>query len=321
MNAAPLPADTDFARLVDGYRRELLAHCYRMLGSYHDAEDAVQETYLRAWRAFDRFEGRSSVRTWIYRIATRVCLTAAESRTRRVLPSGLGGPAAAGAAPGERRTELAWLEPLPDRLLADADPAAIVARRESTRLAFVAALQELPARQRASLLLREVVGLSAAEVAELLDLSTAAVNSALQRARAHVGRGPGEHEVAIRADVDEQLLDRFIVAFEADDMAGLADLLRHDVELEMPPIATWFAGRDPVLRFFHSRVRSLGRRRLVPTHANGCPAAASYLGEDDGSFVAHSILVFETNDGTIGHIYAFLDPDLFAAFDLPMTWV
>ena len=184
-----MSTDAGFTAAIDPYRGQLLAHCYRMLGSFHDAEDALQETLLRAWRGFDRFEGRSSVRTWLYRIATNVCLTAAESRQRRVLPSGLGTAQADGMAPvAAEQRDVPWLEPFPDRAYA-ADPADIATGRESMRLAFVAALQNLPARQRAALLLRDVVGLSAAEIAELLDLSVTAVNSALQRARAHVEAG------------------------------------------------------------------------------------------------------------------------------------
>ena len=307
----------DFARLADPHRRELVVHCYRMLGSYHDAEDAVQETFLRAWRGFEKFEERASVRTWLYRIATRVCLTMLErSGTRRMLPSGLGAPNEDPTVPlGPRRADIPWLEPLPD---AADDPATIAGRRESTRLAFVAALQELPARQRAALLLCDVLSWPAAEVAEWLELSVAAVNSALQRARAHLsGETRSEEMVAMTADVDEQLLDRFVAAFEAADVDTLAGLLREDVALEMPPIAMWFAGRDAVTAFFRHRVLPTTRRRVVPVHANGCPAAATYSGEPGGLLRAHNIQVLETVDGAIEHIVAFLDPDLFTLFGLP----
>jgi RNA polymerase sigma-70 factor, ECF subfamily len=316
----PVSADPRFAQLTDPHRRELLAHCYRMLGSFHDAEDAVQETYLRAWRAFDQFEGRSSVRTWLYRIATRVCLTAAENRERRVLPSGLGAPLADGSAPLDtRRPELPWLEPIPDTALDATDPATIVVRRESTRLAFIAALQQLPARQRAALLLRDVAALSAIEVAELLDLSTAAVNSALQRARAHVAAGPRREDVVMSAGVEDDVLKRYIDAFERGDITAFAALLRHDVEIEMPPIPTWFAGRDAVVEFYATRAMSGPARRVVATRANGCPALASYLPDGSGGFVAHNIQVLEVRDGAVQHIYAFLDTDLFAAFGLPLA--
>jgi RNA polymerase sigma-70 factor (ECF subfamily) len=315
-------SESEFARLTDPHRRELLAHCYRMLGSYHDAEDAVQDAYLRAWKAFEQFEGRSSVRTWLYRIATRVCLTAAEGRERRVLPSGLGPPLADGtAALDDRQHEVPWLEPLPDNAIDGADPASIVVRRESTRLAFVAALQQLPPRQRAALLLRDVAAMSANEVADLLELSPAAVNSALQRARAHVEGGQRREEVVMTADVDSEVLQRFITAFEAGDVPALAALLRHDVELEMPPIPTWFAGRDAVVEFFATRAMSAPARRVVATRANGCPAMAAYLPDGVGGFYAHNIQVLEVRDGAIEHIYAFLDTDMFAAFDLPLVWV
>jgi RNA polymerase sigma-70 factor (ECF subfamily) len=313
-----LLSESDFASLVDPYRRELLAHCYRMLGSHHDAEDALQDTLLRAWRGLGQFEGRSSVRTWLYRIATRVCLTAAESRERRVLPSGIGDPMEDGTAPlASRRPEVPWLEPIPDHAFAP-DPADVVTSRETTRLAFVAALQNLPARQRAALLLRDVVGLSAAEVADLLEVSTAAVNSALLRARAHSGGQPGS-EGAVVNDVDKNLVEQYITAYENGDLPALAALLRHDVQLEMPPIPTWFAGRDAVVEFYAGRpLRSPGRR-VVVTRANGCPALASYHLEPDGTYVAHSIQVLETLDGKIAHIYAFLDTSLFLAFRLPLS--
>jgi RNA polymerase sigma-70 factor (ECF subfamily) len=315
-----LLSEPDFVSLVDPHRRELLAHCYRMLGSYHDAEDALQDTLLRAWRGFGQFEGRSSVRTWLYRIATRVCLTANDSRERRVLPSGIGDPLEDGAAPlASRRPEVPWLEPIPDRAFAP-DPADVVTSREMTRLAFVAALQNLPARQRAALLLRDAVGLSAAEVAALLDLSTTAVNSALQRARAHIQDQPPLEE-AVVDEIDQTLLERYMTAYENADLPALAAILRRDVELEMPPIPTWFTGRAAVLEFFATRpLRSPGRRVLA-TRANGCPALASYGLEPDGTYAAHSIQVLETMDGSITHIYSFLDVSLFPVFGLPLSLV
>jgi RNA polymerase sigma-70 factor (ECF subfamily) len=313
-----MPPSADFARLTDPHRRELVVHCYRMLGSYHDAEDAVQDTYLRAWRGFDRFEERSTVRTWLYRIATRVCLTALEGSARRVLPSGFVGPQEDPTVRlGPRRTDIPWLEPLPD--LAD-DPADIAGRRESTRLAFVAALQQLPARQRAALVLCDVLSWPAADVADLLELSVAAVNSALQRARSHLSRDARTEEaVVLTTDVDAQVLARFVAAFEAADIDSLAALFREDVALEMPPVPDWFLGREVVAAFFGDRLPPTGRRRLVPVRANGCPGAATYFGGSDGLLHAHSIQVLETVDGAIQNIFAFLDPELFALFDLPMV--
>jgi RNA polymerase sigma-70 factor (ECF subfamily) len=318
------PSEAEFAAQTDPYRRELLAHCYRMLGSFHDAEDVVQETYLRAWRGFAAFERRSSVRTWLYRIATRACLTALENKGRRVLPSGIGGPGDNPAGKlAARRGDVPWLQPLPDAAVGgDAeDPAVVAARRESTRLAFVAALQELPARQRAALVLRDVLAWPASEVAELLDMSVVAVNSALQRARTQLQKSsPAEELVTMTSDVDLELLNRFVTAFEAADMPALSALFRDDVRLEMPPIPTWFDGRDAVIEFFASRVLAGGRRRLVPTSANGCPAAATYVADAEGRLRAHNIQVLDVREGRVECIYAFLDTDLFAAFGLPLEW-
>ena len=238
-NAAPDQAE--FARLTDPFRPELLAHCYRMLGSVHDAEDQVQETLLRAWRSFGQFEGRSSLRTWLYRIATNTCLRAIETRRRRPLPSGLGQPGDNPAGPmPAARPEVPWLEPFPDALLpADpSDPASIAASRAGIRLAFIAALQYLPARQRAVLILRDVLGWRASEVAELLGTTATATNSALQRARAQLEQAaPREDELREPADPgDLALLDRYATAFENADIATLTGLLRDDVIFEMPPL-------------------------------------------------------------------------------------
>ena len=305
----------EFIRLAEPLRRELLTYCYRMLGSVDDAEDLVQETFLRAWRAYDRFEGRSSMRVWLYQIATNVCLRAIEQRGRRALPSGLGAPSEEPhRAPELGSPEITWMQPLPS------DPADIVAARESVRLAFVAALQHLPARQRAVLILRDVLELRAAEVAQMLDTSTVAVNSVLQRARTQLERfvpdaaGVGEpHDPAIRA-----LLDRYVAAFQDADLTALEQVLRDDVALEMPPFATWFTGRETVVRFFRSRVLDRpGRIRLVPATANGQPAFAAYQYEDNGSYRAHAVHVLDVTPTEIRRIVVFMDPALFAAFGLP----
>jgi RNA polymerase sigma-70 factor (ECF subfamily) len=315
----------EFSRLVEPYRRELLAHCYRMLGSVHDAEDAVQETLLRAWRSFDGFEGRSSLRNWLYRIATNACLRSVEQRGRRPLPSGIAGssddPTYQLAPP---RTDIAWLEPVPDRLLGTepADPANVVGLRGSIRLAFVATLQHLPARQRAVLILREVIGLSAAEVAELLDTSTAAINSMLQRARAQlVQAAPAEETMTEPTQPDTRaLVERYASAFENADLAELQQALLQTVALEMPPTPTWFSGREAVVGFLGSRVlRTPGRLRMVVTRANGQPAVAEYEIGDDGLFRACAIHVLDVVDGKVARIVVFFDHGLFPLFGLPAT--
>src|SRR5215469_16969937 len=280
----------DFATLTDRFRGELLAHCYRMLGSAEEAEDLVQETYLRAWRSYDGFAGRSSVRTWLYRIATNVCLTAIERRGRRPLPSGLGAPAEEPQTPLVAGPQVPWLQPFPDALVAGegGDPAAVAVSRAGIRLAFVAALQYLSARQRAMLILRDVLGWPAAEVADLLGTTTTAVNSGLRRARAQLARAlPAEDELAEPAEPDRRaLLDRFAAAFEDADAGVLAELLAEDVALEMPPVLTWFTGRAAVVRFLDGRLPHLftvpGRVRMVPAAANGQPAFAAYLRDDNG---------------------------------------
>jgi RNA polymerase sigma-70 factor, ECF subfamily len=313
----------DFARLTDPYRRELLAHCYRMLGSVHDAEDLVQETYLRAWRSYDGFEGRSSLRTWMYRIATSACLTALESRGRRPLPTGLGGPADDPEGPLHPDEEISWLQPFPDVMYATEpeDPAAVAVSRDSVRLALVAALQHLPARQRAVLILRDVLAWRAAEVAELLDTSTAAVNSALQRARAQLEEvAPAEESVGDLDDPTRQeLLDRYVKAFENFDMAALTDLLQEDVVWEMPPFPEWFVGPDHVVRLSLAHCPGgPGRMRVVRTSANGQPAVAVYIRrEGRTAFEPHSLQVLTFGEHLVAKVVVFFDVSLFPTFGLP----
>ena len=312
----------DFTGLTSRFRGELLAHCYRLLGSVDEAEDLVQETFLRAWRSYEGFEGRSSVRTWLYRIATNVCLTAIERRGRRPLPSGLGGPADDPEAPLDAASEVPWLQPLPDALVtADReDPAAVTASRAGVRLAFVAALQYLSARQRAMLILRDVLEWPAAEVADLLGTTTTAVNSGLRRARAQLARVlPAEDELAEPAEPDRRaLLERFAAAVENADASALAELLAEDVALEMPPLLTWFLGREAVARFAGSQLLTEpGQLRLVPVMANGQPAFAVYQREPDGDWHAHAVQVLTTAATGIARIVAFTDPGLFASFGLP----
>ena len=315
----------DFTGLTGRFRGELLAHCYRMLGSAEEAEDLVQETYLRAWRSFDGFEGRSSVRTWLYRIATNVCLTAIERRGRRPLPSGLGGPAEDPEAPLVAGPEVPWLQPFPGVLLAGErqDPAAVAVSRAGIRLAFVAALQYLPARQRAVLILRDVLEWQAAQVADLLGTTTTAVNSGLRRARAQLAQAlPAEDELAEPAEPDRRaLLDRFAAAFENADASVLAGLLREDVALEMPPLLTWFTGRAAVARFLASSALSApGRFRLVPVMANGQPAFAVYQREPGEAYYAYAVTVPTVTTTGIARIVTFLNPGLFGSFGLPLEY-
>jgi RNA polymerase sigma-70 factor (ECF subfamily) len=312
----------DFTGVTDRFRGELLAHCYRMLGSAEEAEDLVQETYLRAWRSYEGFEGRSSVRTWLYRIATNVCLTAIERRGRRPLPSGLGGPTQDPEAPMVAGLEVPWLQPLPGALLAmeREDPAAVVVSRAGIRLAYVAALQYLSARQRAVLILRDVLEWPAAEVADLLGTTTTAVNSGLRRARAQLAQAlPAEDEVAEPAEPEARaLLDRFAAAIENADASALAELLREDVALEMPPQLTWFTGRQAVVRFVASNLLTEpGGLRLVRVMANGQPALAVYEREPGGAYHAHAVLVPTVTASGIGRIVSFANPALFGSFGLP----
>ena len=315
----------DFTGLTGRFRGELLAHCYRMLGSAEEAEDLVQETYLRAWRSYEGFEGRSSVRTWLYRIATNVCLTAIERRGRRPLPSGLGAPAEDPEAPLVAGTEVPWLQPFADTLLAGAqeDPAAVTASRAGIRLAFIAALQYLSARQRAVLILRDVLELPAAEVADLLGTTTTAVNSGLRRARAQLAEAlPAEDALAEPAEPDRRaLLDRFAAAIEDADATALAALLREDVALEMPPLLTWFAGRQAVTRFVASQLLiEPGLLRAVPVRANGQAAFAVYRRELDGAYRAHAVLVLTLTGTGIARIVSFQNSGLFESFGLPQEY-
>jgi RNA polymerase sigma-70 factor, ECF subfamily len=312
----------EFTRLTEPYRAELLAHCYRMLGSVHDAEDQVQETLVRAWRSFDQFEGRSSLRTWLYRIATNACLRAIETRRRRPLPSGLGAPADPGTPLGPEHPEVSWLEPIPDALFAAAptDPAQVAVSRSSMRLALVATLQYLPGRQRAVLILRDVLGWRAAEVADLLGVTTVAVNSLLQRARAALGQAaPAESEIREPDHgPDRALLDRYAAAFETADVAGLLRLLRADAVFEMPPQPAWFEGRAAIGRFLAGLVLTEpGRFRMRSVAANGQPALAAYVRDGDGVYRAHAIQVLAVSGPLISHVVSFNDAGLAGVFGLP----
>ncbi len=307
----------DFVRHTEPFRRELFAHCYRMLGSVDEAEDLVQETYLRAWRSYGAFEGRSSVRTWLYRIATNACLTAIERQGRRPLPSDLAGPGEV-----DDGATVTWLQPVPDAMVSPEsdDPAEIVATRASLRLALVATMQYLPARQRAVLLLRDVLAWPAAEVAEVLDTTTAAVKSALQRARARIDEvaPAADHLVEPTEPEARAQLHRYITAFEHADPAILTEVLRTDAMLELPPSPTWFEG-DGALRCAVGGLGSPGDWRMIPTAANGQPAAAAYHRDGDGTYRAYGIVVLTVTTIGIARIVVFADPGLFAAFGLPAT--
>jgi RNA polymerase sigma-70 factor, ECF subfamily len=315
-----VPDSAAFVQDIEPFRRELLAHCYRMLGSVQDAEDLVQETYLRAWRAYGGFEGRSSVRTWLYQIATNACLTALARQRRRMLPSGLYDPEPdPGAAPEEAGPEAAWLEPVPDAMVTpdSADPAAIVAAREGLRLALIASLQYLPPRQRAVLVLRDVLEFSAAEVAVMLGTTTASVKSALQRARARMEElAPAADQISEPAEPQARtLLDQYIAAFENADAAALERLLVHDATLEATPLRTWFVGRKTCVPFLRNYILgSSGDWRMLATSANGQPAAAAYTRDSRGNYQPYGIVVLTVTSAGIRRISSFGDPGLITVF-------
>lgn len=313
------------------YRRELLTHCYRMVGSVHEAEDLVQETMLRAWLAFDRYDAdRASLRTWLYRIATNRCLTALRGRTRRPLPSGLVGALDDPGAPMTLGAEVPWLEPFPDRgagvgsAAGTGDPAGVVVARGSLRLALIAAMQLLPPRQRAVLILRDVLAWPATEVAEALGTSTASVNSALQRARARLGEaGLTEDEVTEPPDHEQRaVIDRYQRAFEDADLDALRTLLTQDVVLEMPPVLNWYVGPDAYVAFIARVFAMRGKDwRLRPTSANGQPALAAYVRTpDDPAHRLHTLQVFTTTRTAVNHTVVFQLPTVFTAFGLTDVW-
>lgn len=309
----------DFATRTMPYRRELLVHCYRMLGSLDDAEDLVQETLLRAWRGYADFEGRASLRTWLYRIATNACLNALDHSSRRVLPSGLTGPAPHPEHLRDDADTIPWLQPIPDIVIdpESTDPATIVATRHGTRLALIAAWQTLPPRQRAVLILRDVLRWKATEVADLLDTTPTAVNSTLQRAHATLADRPTTADTVTEPDdpTVRSLVDRWAAAFESADMTALAELLKADAVWEMPPIPDWFIGRDQIIRLITTQCPSTtGTVRMIPTSANGQPAFALYI---DGE--AHSIQILTATPTGIDHIVAFHGPNRFPPFGLPLT--
>jgi RNA polymerase sigma-70 factor (ECF subfamily) len=311
---------------LERHRRELTAHSYRMLGSPFEAEDAVQETLLRAWRSLERFEGRSSLRSWLYTIATNVCLDMLDAKQRRARPMDLGEARAPDGPIGEILPETTWIEPVPDALvLGDGDPAAVAESRETIRLAFVAALQHLPPRQRAALILCEVLHWKAAEVAELLDTSVAAINSALQRARATLDQTAAEDAAPGRtlSERDSELLSRYVDAFERYDMDALTRLIHEDATQSMPPYELWLRGRENIFAWWLGRGAGCrGSRVFATQRANGAPAFAQYKPREDGSpgYEPWALQVLELADGKIVELTFFLATDaLFPLFDVPLT--
>ncbi|MGH2655773.1 MAG: sigma-70 family RNA polymerase sigma factor [Actinomycetota bacterium] len=312
----------DLEALLEGHRAELTAYAYRMLGSSFEAEDAVQETMIRAWRGLDRFEGRSALRSWLYRIATNVCLDMLKGRQRRARPVDLGPAGTAEVPLGEPLSEGAWIEPIPDGqvLPEDGDPAELAESRESIRLAFVAALQHLPPRQRAVLILREVLRWRADEVAELLDTTVTSVNSALQRARASLAATDTESEPSRPMDQGQRaLLARYVDAFERYDMDALTALLREDATWSMPPYELWLRSHDEVRKWCLGPGIGCRGSRLVSTAANGSPAFGQYKPSDtEGVLEPWSLQVLEISSDRIDGITFFLDTARwFPLFDLP----
>jgi RNA polymerase sigma-70 factor, ECF subfamily len=336
VTAARAGDEAAFGRLVERHRRELLVHCYRMLGSYEEAEDLVQETFLRAWRHLHRFEGRSTLRAWLYRIATNACLDALDGRGRRVLPQQLGPPVDPRRIGGgwlPVRTDIPWLQPFPDRVwepvAARADePDAVVVERETIELAFLAAIQHLPPRQRAVLILRDVLGWPARQTADLLEGSVAAVNSALQRARATLRRELPERRLEWSSEPgaterEREVLRRYMDAMERADLDAVAELLADEVRTTMPPWPLWFQGRDQVLAALSASWDEdssayQGRFLMSPVRANGQPAVAAHVRRPgESAYHAFSLGVMRITGDRIVEITAFHDVRLFAAFGLP----
>ena len=315
----------ELERYMEQYRKELTAYCYRMLGSGFEAEDAVQETYVRAWRSFDSFEGQSAVRSWLYRIATNVCLDMLNGSQRRARPMDLSDASSADSTLGPPLSETAWVQPIPDGQVMSAeggDPAELALERDSVRLAFVAALQHLPPKQRAVLILREVLRWKAAEVAELLDTTVASVNSALQRARSTLADSEVSDGGSFQPmdEAQQALLSRYVEAFESYDMDSLAALLQEDASWSMPPFELWFRGHQNIRDWCLGPGIACRGSRLVPTVANGSPAFGQYKpGGPSGSFEPWSLQTFEgVSDGRITGICFFLDTaNLFPLFGLP----
>lgn len=327
---------SDFLDAAEPFRREIIAHCYRMMGSHADAEDLTQDTYLRAWRAYDKFDGRASIRTWLHKIATNTCLTALGSTQRRPLPSGLGGDAFDPTDTLLQDHEVPWLEPYSgdtDEITPgeDADPAYVVGARESIRLAFIAALQHLPERQRAVLILRDVLGWKAAEVADAVDVSVATVNSLLQRARTQLTsvspqRDSTQPDPADLDDEKKALLERYVSAFERYDVEAITEMFTADAIWEMPPFTGWYQGPASIGTLIRGNcpAEKAGDQILVPTVANGQVAFGLYMISPDGIHRPFQLQVLElADDGKVSHVVAFFADDteeMFARFGLPATY-
>jgi RNA polymerase sigma-70 factor (ECF subfamily) len=315
------PGAGELEGLLEGHRRELTGFCYRMLGSAFDAEDAVQETFVRAWRSFDRFEGRSSLRSWLYRIATNVSLDMLSGRERRARPMDLG-PAREPIADNlDALPEVTWIEPIPDgRVVPEGDPAEVAIAHDTIRLAFVAALQHLPPRQRAVLILCEVLRWQASEVAELLESSVASVNSALQRARATLQAIDLTTDAPLSVDpADAELLERYVEAFERYDIDALTALIHEDATQSMPPYDLWLSGRDDIFRWWFGPGIGCAGSRVIPTvAANGAPAFGQYKPAEGGGYEPWALQVIELRNGRIAELTFFLDTErIFPLFGLP----
>ncbi|MFJ2948322.1 sigma-70 family RNA polymerase sigma factor [Streptomyces sp. NPDC087226] len=321
-----MTTETDLDTRLEQYRVELTGYCYRMLGSSFEAEDAVQDTMIRAWRSYDRFEGRSSLRSWLYRIATNVCLDMLTAGNKRARPMDLTESTPLARAALSPRPDHTWLEPMPDArvLPTPADPAEAAVAKESVRLAFMAALQQLPAKQRAVLILREVLAWKASEVAELLGTTVASVNSALQRARATLAerRQPGE-DASVSDPLDEEqqkLLERYVAAFEGYDMSALTTLLHEDAIMTMPPFDLWLTGVDDITGFMTTLGAPCANSRLIPVEVNGLPGFAQYKPDPEtGGYLPWAVQVLEISDGRITGFHCFLDTKRwFPLFGLPL---
>ena len=304
---------------LEPYRRDLTGYCYRMLGSSFEAEDAVQETMVRAWKNLDSFEGRAAVRSWLYRIATNVCLDMLRGRKRRALPVEVGPSSTTEAFNGSQLPEHAWVTPIPDARVVpeDGDPATVAETRETIRLAFVAALQHLPARQRAVLILREVLRWQASEVAELLDTSVASVNSALQRARATLATRDLRTAAPAISAADQELLTRYVAAFERYDVESLVKMLHHEAIQSMPPYTLWLVGPEEIAKWLLGPGIGCRGSRMVATEANGGTAFGQYRPDPNGGWAPWALQLIEVEDGRVAGIHSFLDTALFAAFGLP----